>query len=226
VDAFGDHFVHFVQPISARCLPRNMRWQASWFSQGELQAATLRWLCNCKLRGQAWPTDVAWLVLVWLAFFLQKFAEMRTTWITVALFDDVQAARTLETFLKDNKIDARTFDDKSLQIFLFLCRPQATFGVQVRHPFHKLALDILNTNPPAALLKAIHCPECGSLRISYPQMARKFVWPTLFLHWGIIFRFIGHQAHCETCHYVWILPKSEGAGRHEPVPHAGAGGKP
>ena len=120
---------------------------------------------------------------------LAKTNVMKTTWITVALFDDFVAAKTLEAFFKENKIDARTFNDKLLQVFLFLCPPQATFRVQVRHPIYKMTLDLLNSHPPAILLKAIHCPECGSLRISYPQMTRKFLWPTLFLHLGIIFRF-------------------------------------
>jgi hypothetical protein len=146
---------------------------------------------------------------------------MKTTWITVALFDDFVAAKNLEAFLKENKIDARTFNDRVLQVFLFLCPPQAIFRVQVRHPIYKMTLDLLNTHPPVVLLNAIHCPECGSLRISYPQMTRKFLWPTLFLHLGIIFRSIKHQAYCETCHHIWSLPKPGNTLVQEPVPRHG-----
>jgi hypothetical protein len=78
----------------------------------------------------------------------------------------------------------------------------------------------LNANEKVRGQKAIHCPECGSLRISYPQMTRKFLLPTRFLHLGIIFRLIRHQAYCENCHHVWSLPKPGGEGVSEAVPHA------
>lgn len=133
---------------------------------------------------------------------------MKRTWITVALFEVPQPARVLETFLKKNNLEARVFNDKLLQLFLFLCPPHAMFRVQVRELNHKQTLEHFNSRPPEVLHKAIHCPECGSLRISYPQMTRKFILPTLFLHLGIIFRLIKHQAYCETCHYVWALPKT------------------
>jgi hypothetical protein len=146
---------------------------------------------------------------------------MRTTWITVALFDDLPSGRTLESFLRDKRMDARTYNDRALQLFLFLCPPQATFRVQVREPFYHLTLEILGQTPPAVLQKAIRCPECGSLRISYPQMTRKFFLPTLVLHLGIIFRLIKHQAYCENCHHVWSLPKASTVPVAEPIPHHG-----
>ncbi|HEV2320542.1 MAG TPA: hypothetical protein VGV18_12375, partial [Verrucomicrobiae bacterium] len=58
---------------------------------------------------------------------------------------------------------------------------------------------------PPILEKAIHCLSCGSLRVNYPQMTRRFFLPTVLLHLGIIFRVIGHECYCENCHMTWNL---------------------
>jgi hypothetical protein len=44
------------------------------------------------------------------------------------------------------------------------------------------------------------------VRISYPQMTRKFVTPTIMLHLGILLRVLEHQCYCEDCHCMWSLP--------------------
>jgi hypothetical protein len=128
----------------------------------------------------------------------------------------------LEGFLRDKKIEARTYNDKALRLFLFLCPPQPTFQVQVRDKFFKMSLENLSASPPSAVENVVHCPDCGSLRISYPQLTRRFVLPTIFLHLGIIFRFIKHQAYCESCHCVWSLEKTPAAVEQRPVPHSGS----
>jgi hypothetical protein len=186
------------------------------FSRNRIAGCKAADFCNCKLRNPA-PTpderDGGFGILP------APNNRMKTTWITVALFDDLQAGKKLEAFLRDKRIDARTYNDKLLQLFLFLCPPQATFRVQVRQPFYKMTIELLNAEVPTALEKAIHCPDCGSLRINYPQMTRKFFLPTLFLHLGIIFRLIKHQAYCENCHFVWSLAKAQSTDWHEAVRH-------
>jgi hypothetical protein len=140
------------------------------------------------------------------------------SWVKVAVFEESNEAQVLETFFKGKGIDARTYDDKILRLFLFLHPPRTTFRVQVRHGFFKYAMDLLETesNVSALLQKAIHCPDCGSLHVEYPQMTRKFFLPTLLLHLGIIFRVIKHECYCENCHCIWNLPERLSATR--PVP--------
>lgn len=145
---------------------------------------------------------------------------MKTTWTTVALFDQLAAGKTLEGLLKENRIDARTDNDKVLQILLFLCPPQATYRVQVRDKIYKMTLELLKHTAPSVLQQAIHCPDCGSLRVNYPQMTRKFLLPTIFLHLGIIFRFIKHQAYCEHCHCLWTLRKAGGSVLTKGIPRS------
>lgn len=133
----------------------------------------------------------------------------RQPWSDVAVFEDLNLGKILEGFLKEKGLDSRTYDDKWFRYFLFLRPPHVTYRVQVRQNEVKHVDELLKIDPPLALQKAIHCPSCGSLHISYPQMTRKFVLPTILLHLGIIFRVIEHECYCDHCHFTWNLPRDE-----------------
>ncbi len=133
------------------------------------------------------------------------------SWVNVALFENMRDGERLVEILRGKGFEARVYFDRLLQTFLFLCPPRATFRAQVHANDFKNAAHFLDTAPEVApaLERAIHCPSCGSLRINYPQMTRKFFLPTLLLHLGIIFRVIEHEAYCDHCHHTWNLPKTE-----------------
>ncbi len=132
-------------------------------------------------------------------------------WASVALFESETDCSVMEKFLKDKKFEARTYNDKLLQHFLFLCPPRLTYRLQVRADEFKVVTHLLHTERPGALTKAVRCPACDSLQVNYPQMTRKFFLPTLALHLGIIFRIIEHECFCEHCHCTWNLPGEKGA---------------
>lgn len=136
-------------------------------------------------------------------------SKKRRPWSDVATFENPGDGQLLEIDLKNKGFETRTYNDKLLQLFLFLCPPHHTVRVQVRGNDFKNAAYFLDHEPAtsALLQKAIRCPCCGSLRVQYPQMTRKFLLPTLLLHLGIIFRFIEHEAYCESCHWLWSLQK-------------------
>ena len=142
-------------------------------------------------------------------------------WADVALFENVNssAGKTVETFLREKGFETRTYDDKWFRYFLFLRPPRLTHRLQVRHSRIPEAYHLLNTDPPAALKKAIHCPSCDSRHVSYPQMTRKFILPTILLHLGIIFRAIDHECYCEHCHFIWNLPGEKVRPLPKPVKH-------
>jgi hypothetical protein len=54
-----------------------------------------------------------------------------------------------------------------------------------------------------ALRDALRCPECRSLRVTYPQFTRKFFLPNLAL--GILARLgaLEKEYYCEDCHFTW-----------------------
>lgn len=126
-------------------------------------------------------------------------------WVDVAVFENLNNGRILETFLRDSEIEVRTYHNKWFHAFLFLRPPQVTWRVQVRKDRHLTADQILRDSHPPILEKAVHCPSCGSLQVNYPQMTRKFLLPTMLLHSGIILRIIGHECYCEHCHMTWNL---------------------
>ena len=125
----------------------------------------------------------------------------------MAVFEDLDAARTVETLLASQGLQTRTYDDKFFRAFLFLRPPQATFRVQVHADDLTRAGEFLQKDSPAVLRDAVHCPSCNSLRVSYPQMTRKFVTPTIVLHLAILLRLLDHQCYCDKCHFMWELPK-------------------
>ena len=129
-------------------------------------------------------------------------------WAVLAVFGDLNASQAVEDFLTGKGLQARTYDDKLFRYFLFLRPPRVTFRVQVRQDEILSAENYLVTGRPEALQRAIRCPFCASLRVSYPQMTRKFMLPTLMLHLGIILRVIGHECYCEHCHFIWNLPEA------------------
>jgi len=129
------------------------------------------------------------------------------TWLDVALFESANDGRALQTFLDDNRMEARTYDDKVFRYFLFLRPPRIVWRVQVRKNYFNYTVELLKSKSPSILEKALHCPSCGSLRVNYPQMTRKFILPTIMLHLGIILRVIDHKCYCEDCHEMWSLSK-------------------
>jgi hypothetical protein len=131
----------------------------------------------------------------------------QSSWVDVAVFENVSDGKIFEAFLEERKFEARTYDDKLLRYFLFLRPPRITYRVQIRGSEFKVVSNLLEKEYPPILGKAFHCPFCSSLRINYPQMTRKFILPTVVLHLGIIFRVIQHEAYCEHCHHIWNLPK-------------------
>ena len=138
------------------------------------------------------------------------FLRKTQPWANVAIFENADDGQKLEMDLKNKGFETRTYIDKLLQTFLFLCPPHATIRVEVRANDFKKVTYLLDHEPTTSVLLqgAIRCPSCGSLRVQYPQMTRRFLLPTLLLHLGIIFRVIAHQAYCESCHWLWSFPKT------------------
>jgi hypothetical protein len=136
-------------------------------------------------------------------------AKSHQPWVNADIFEDIRDGRNFETLLQDLGIQARTYNDKWLQLVLFLCPPRAAYRVQVRQGHFEGAMRMIKDVHPPVLGKAMHCPAYGSLHVNYPQMTRKFLLPTILLHLAIIFRIIDHECYCESCHITWNLsPKA------------------
>jgi hypothetical protein len=110
----------------------------------------------------------------------------------------------LKRRLEEAGIPATIYDERKLQrAFL---SPVSLAGIRVRVPHENFgparALLAEWDKQDGALRDAIHCPQCGSSRVEYPQFTRKFVLPSfgaLLCPLGLLER----EFYCEDCHYTW-----------------------
>lgn len=124
---------------------------------------------------------------------------------TVATFNDRAPAEALTARLREAGFDADVFDESSAQKWLMLnMKPRAHMRVRVPNAEGERALQTLREWPDAATLlaEAVHCPQCRSSRIEYPQFSRRTLmsaFPAAAAAAGLIER----QYYCEACGYTW-----------------------
>lgn len=126
-------------------------------------------------------------------------------WTTVATFNRLSDAQELEWILRTEGIEARVYDERSLQRLWFWVHPKAGIHVQVDKSRVELAEAYFHDDQKL-LLRAVRCPECGSSRVQYPAVTRKNMLPALMDH---VFTLVGMTPaayYCESCHYTWNRP--------------------
>ena len=128
--------------------------------------------------------------------------------LPVATFNELEPAQALREQFMHAGIQSSIHDESKLERFWFMTEPLAAIHVEVSKPdflkARRLMRDWEETNE--ALKAAIRCPECGSSRVEFPQITRKFLMPvveTLFMAMHLIPR----EYYCEDCHYTWPKEK-------------------
>ena len=131
-------------------------------------------------------------------------------WVNVAAFDQVTAAKALQSFLKKEGFEARIYDERGLQRYWFWTKPQAGIHVQAPGGSYERVRECLEADPiaQAFLQKAIRCPSCNSPRVQYPQMTRKFILPTLVAQLAVLLRLMKRECYCEDCQNTWVIASS------------------
>ena len=123
---------------------------------------------------------------------------------TIACFDRREDAEFLASRLKASNLHAKVYDESALQRFGFMVEPGAAEKVEVPDDEAALADGVLSRMGPGdeILLRAIHCPECGSCKVEYPQYTRKFFTPMiieLLMRLGLVEK----QYYCCSCQWTW-----------------------
>ncbi len=126
--------------------------------------------------------------------------------ITVATFNSRKPAEALEERLEAAGIHVEIFDESSLQSSVFLAK-EPLAHIRIRVDKEELGrtekfLQELKANNDPVLSEAVHCPDCGSSRIEYPQFTRKFWLPSVvsfFYRLGVF----DAEFFCEECSYTW-----------------------
>ena len=125
--------------------------------------------------------------------------------VTIATFNEQSKARHLRDRLQQAGVSADIIGEGHLQRVAFMSKPQANVKVLVEEEdFEKaqrLMVDWESTDPDIAAA-VIRCPQCGSSRIEYPQLTRKFLTPSLA---SILFalKIFPKEFYCHSCHNTW-----------------------
>jgi hypothetical protein len=126
--------------------------------------------------------------------------------VTVTTFNEPQPAEPLKQRLGEAGIAAEIHDERKLQKYWFMSETLAGIRLRVdKHNFERAKGLLADWDRADGVLReAIHCPECGSSRVEYPQFTRKFVSPSIY---ALLCKlgFFEKKFYCEECHYTWAL---------------------
>ena len=125
--------------------------------------------------------------------------------ITVATFNDRAPAEKIAQRLRDSGFHAEIYDESHEQKWkLFNLHPRAHMRVRVHTSEAERAHALLKEwhETEGALADAVHCPECGSSKIEFPQFSRRTIMgalPAALAATGVI----AQEYYCEDCHFTW-----------------------
>lgn len=128
--------------------------------------------------------------------------------VPLATFNELTPARSLQGRLVEAGIPATIHDESKLERFWFMSEPLAAVHVDVPQPDFLRARQLMGEWELAgdSLKSLVHCPECGSSRVEFPQITRKFLMPvvqTVFMALHLMPR----EYYCEDCHFTWPKEK-------------------
>lgn len=124
--------------------------------------------------------------------------------INIATFERSEPAETLKQRLASAGLHAIVHDESRLQRFGFMTKPAATKRVEVDQDEFDKARSLLGDwdKTDGVLREAIHCPQCNSPRVEFPQYTRKFFTPVLvemFISLGLFPK----EYYCQDCQFTW-----------------------
>jgi len=131
--------------------------------------------------------------------------------MTVALFPNRATAEPLRKRLADLGIHAEIHDELRHEKLWFVSKNES--GVRLEVPaneFERAENMVSEAESEPVTREATHCPECGSLRIQYPQATKKSMLTNLFMGLAAKAHVMEPAYYCEDCHCIWP---------HDPVPN-------
>jgi len=142
--------------------------------------------------------------------------------IRLALFPDSKAASPVRDRLVAEGIRAEVHHELHLQRLWFVS-PRAA-GARLEVPadsWNKAVRLVRDWEIGSTLLTgAIRCPDCGSMRVDYPQYTPKSFLTNLAIGMLAELRLIERQYYCEECHCMWSKQQAKRArGRLHEAPN-------
>ena len=135
--------------------------------------------------------------------------------VTIATFNDQAKAKELKSRFQQAGLRADVHNEAPLQTVGFMSKPKANVKLLVDDSDFERAQSLMiewESTDPAIAAALVRCPQCGSSRIEYPQMSRKFLTPALV---GLLcaLKIIPKEFYCEDCHFTWTNQEEPSIGR-------------
>jgi len=135
--------------------------------------------------------------------------------VTIATFNEPTKAKRLKERLQQSGLKADIHNEGHLQQVAFMSKPQANVKVQVDDDDFEQAQQLMvewEANDPDIASAIVRCRQCGSSRIQYPQLTRKFLTPAVA---SLLFalRIFPKEFYCEDCHFTWTNQEERAFGR-------------
>ncbi len=124
--------------------------------------------------------------------------------VTVATFNEPSKAEPVKQKLEKAGIHAEICDESKYEWFWFVTRPIAGIRLKVHKKDFETARRLLREwdAGEGILREAVRCPQCGSSRIEYPQLTRKFLLPNL-VGLASLLHIIDKEFFCQECEFMW-----------------------
>jgi hypothetical protein len=124
--------------------------------------------------------------------------------ITVATFNERDPGDRIVTRLREAGVDAEIYDESLEQKWKLLnFKPKAHIRVRVHTRDEDAALKrIAEWKDGPEMTRAVHCPECGSSQVEFPQFSRRTImgaWPAVLASAGVI----EPDYYCQSCQFTW-----------------------
>jgi hypothetical protein len=135
--------------------------------------------------------------------------------VTIATFNEPAKAKNLKRRFQQAGLHADVHNEAPLQQVAFMSKPQANAKVMVEDGDFERAQRLMvewEASDPDIAAAVIRCPQCGSPRIEYPQMTRKFMTPALVAVLCAL-KIIPKEFYCEDCHFTWTNEGERTIGR-------------
>ncbi len=126
------------------------------------------------------------------------------SFVTVAAFNEREPADLLAARMRQSGFSADVHDESQEQkLKFFNLTPRAHLQVRVPSGEEDRALATLaEWSSDPVLSAAVRCPECGSLRVEFPQFSRKTIvgaLPAVLAAAGVIEK----NYFCLACNHTW-----------------------
>jgi hypothetical protein len=125
--------------------------------------------------------------------------------MSIAHFHDRAKAEHIRQRLIEAGIPAEIHDELRLEKLWFASKAHSGVRLEVPANQFERAEDMVVDwdAKEGALRDAIHCPECGSLRVEYPQFTRKSLITNLAMGVAANVGLMEKEYYCEECHFTW-----------------------